>query len=221
MANISKAEKALKVTFKNKNLLESALIHKSANKKANNEKLEFLGDRVIGLVLSEKLFNLYPKENEGVLDKKFANLVKKKTCCEIALSLNMQNYIIVGNLKKKLDKNDEKMLSDFCEAIVGAIYLDQGFNFVKKFILKAWKNKINSSNVTILDSKTKLQEFSLKKYKRLPIYRVISFTGPGHLPVYKISVSISGSKEYVGIGHSKQQAEQDGASKLIRNESIK
>ena len=220
MSNISIAEKELNVVFKNKNLLESALTHKSANKKTNNEKLEFLGDRVIGLVLSEKLFNLYPNETEGVLDKRFANLVKKKTCYEIALSLNMNDYIILGNLKKKINKSNEKILSDCCEAIIGAIYIDQGFSYVKNFILRAWKNKITSSNVTILDSKTKLQEYSLKKFKILPVYKVQSLTGPGHLPVYKVTVSISGTKKFLGVGNSKQQAEQEAAKKLILSEEI-
>jgi len=220
MQNISKAEKELNVKFKNKNILEIALTHKSANKNINNEKLEFLGDRVIGLVLSEKLFNLYPNESEGVLDKRFAILVKKKTCYEIAVSLNMKNYIILGNAKKKIDKSNEKILSDCCEAIIGAIYLDQGFNYVKSFILRVWKQKISNSNITVLDSKTKLQEYSLKKFKSLPVYKVLSLTGPGHQPVYKVSVCISGTKKFIGIGNSKQQAEQDSAKKLIISEDI-
>ena len=101
MKNIIKAEKFLKTKFKNKSLLMSALTHKSANQKNNNEKLEFLGDRVLGLVSSRKLFDLYPNENEGVLDKRFASLVKKKTCCDVAWSLGLQNFIIIGKQKKK------------------------------------------------------------------------------------------------------------------------
>ena len=102
MTNIFKSESFLKIKFKNKSLLIAALTHKSANQKNNNEKLEFLGDRVVGLVLSKKLFDLYPNESEGVLDKRFANLVKRKTCCDIAWSLGLQNFIITGNIKKKL-----------------------------------------------------------------------------------------------------------------------
>ena len=97
MRNIQKIEDSLRVKFKDKLLLISALTHKSADQKKNNEKLEFLGDRVLGLVLSKKLFDLYPNENEGVLDKRFANLVKQKTCCEVAWSLGLQSYIVVGN----------------------------------------------------------------------------------------------------------------------------
>ena len=221
MQNIFKVEKDLKIKFKNKSLLITALTHKSANQKNNNEKLEFLGDRVIGLVLSKKLLDLYPAETEGVLDKKFASLVKRKTCCDIAWSIGIQKYIITGNKKKKITIVDEKMLSDSIEAIIGAIYMDRGFEIVKDYILKIWSKKIDKSNVIILDSKTKLQEYSLKNYKKLPFYRLISSTGPKHNPVYKINVSIIGSKEFVGTGNSKQQAEQDGAYKLIKGKNIK
>ena len=221
MLNISKFQKDLKIKFKDKSLLVAALTHKSANQKNNNEKLEFLGDRVIGLVLSEKLFDLYPNETEGALDKRFARLVKKKTCSDIAWLIGIQNYIIIGNNKKKIDKTDEKILSDCCEAIIGAIYIDRGFDFVKNYILKIWKKNIDKSDITILDPKTKLQEYSLKSYKKLPFYRLISSTGPRHNPIYKISVSIIGSKQFVGVGNSKQQAEQDGAAKLLKSRNIK
>ena len=221
MLNISKFQKDLKIKFKDKSLIVAALTHKSANQKNNNEKLEFLGDRVIGLVLSEKLFDLYPNETEGALDKRFARLVKKKTCSDIAWLIGIQNYIIIGNNKKKIDKTDEKILSDCCEAVIGAIYIDRGFDFVKNYILKIWKKNIDKSDITILDPKTKLQEYSLKSYKKLPLYRLISSAGPRHNPIYKISVSIIGSKQFVGAGNSKQQAEQDGAGKLLKSRNIK
>ena len=221
MINIIKFEKDIKFKFKNKSLIVSALTHKSANHKVNNEKLEFLGDRVIGLALSKKLFDLYPNETEGILDKRFASLVNRRTCCDVALSMNLQNYIITGNIKKKITKNDEKILSDSCEAIIGAIYIDRGFEIVKNYIIKIWKKHIDKSTVTILDPKTKLQEYSLKKYKKLPHYRVVNSTGPKHNPTYKIMVTIIGSKEYVGIGNSKQLAQLDGAGKLLKGINIK
>ena len=220
MQNILKFEKFLKIKFKNKSLITEALTHKSANHKIDNEKLEFLGDRVLGLVLSKKIFDLYPNESEGVLDKRFASLVKKKTCSDIAWSIGIQNYITIGNPKKKITKKDEKILSDCCEAIIGAIFIDRGFYFAKSFILKIWKKNIDKSDITILDSKTKLQEYSLKYFKKLPLYRLISSTGPKHNPIYKISVSIIGTRQFVGVGNSKQQAEQDGAEKLLKGENI-
>ena len=152
MKNLLKYKSFLKINFKDKSLIESALTHKSANKKINNEKLEFLGDRVIGLVISKKLFDLYPNESEGVLDKRFATLVKKKTCSDVAWNLGLQNLIITGNQKKEINRNDEKILSDSCEAVIGAIFIDRGFDYVKKFILNAWKKNLDKSDVTILDS---------------------------------------------------------------------
>jgi len=218
--NINKFQKEIKIKFKTKSLLLKALTHKSADQKNNNEKLEFLGDRVIGLVLSKKLFDLYPNENEGVLDKRFSILVNRKMCCEIGWSIGIQNYIITGNQKKKITKSDEKIISDSCEALIGAIFIDQGFNHVKDFILKIWKKNIDKSTVTILDSKTRLQEYSLKIFKKLPTYKLVSNEGPRHKPIFKISVSIVGSKQYYGKGSSKQIAEQDGAAKLINHLNI-
>jgi ribonuclease III len=221
MLNIIKFEKDIKFKFKNKSLIVSALTHKSANHKINNEKLEFLGDRVIGLALSKKLFDLYPNETEGILDKRFASLVNRRTCCDVALSMNIQNHIITGNIKKRITKEDGKILSDSCEAVIGAIYIDRGYEVVKNYILKIWKKHIDRSSVTILDPKTKLQEYSLKKYKKLPHYRVINFTGPKHNPIYKIAVSIIGTKDYIGTGNSKQLAQLDGAAKLLKSINIK
>ena len=220
MIDINKLQKSLKIRFKDKTLLIKALTHKSANQEINNEKLEFLGDRVIGLVLSKKLFDLYPNENEGVLDKRFARLVNRKTCCEVAWSIGVQDYIIIADNKKKITKKDEKILSDCCEALIGSIYIDRGYDFAKDFILRIWKKNIDKSDITILDPKTKLQEYSLKRYKKLPLYRLIGSSGPKHKPIYKISVIIKESKKFIGAGASKQEAEQNGAAKLLRDINI-
>jgi ribonuclease-3 len=221
MINILKFEKDIKIKFKNKSFAISALTHKSSDSEFNNEKLEFLGDRVIGLILSKKLFDLYPQEKEGILDKRFASLVNRKTCCEVAWSMNIQNHIIIGNQLKKITKIDQKILSDGCEALIGAIFLDQGFEITKSYVLKFWKKYIDKSDVTILDPKTMLQEHSLKKYKKLPIYKLINSSGPKHKPIYKISVSIVGSKQYVGIGKSKKESQLNGAAKLLKAQNIK
>ena len=218
--NIKKFEKRLKIKMKSKSLLIDALTHKSANQETNNERLEFLGDRVIGLVLSNKLFNLYPKETEGVLDKRFAALVNKKTCASIAWSIGIKDFIIMGDTKKKINQKDEKILSDACEAIIGAVFVDRGYNYVKEFVLKLWKQDINKSYITILDPKTKLQEYSLKKYKKLPVYRFLSSKGPKHSPTFKISVVIDESKQFIGLGNSKKQAQQDGAKNLLKSKNI-
>ena len=214
--NISKIEKKLKIKMKNKNLLIQAFTHKSANQKINNEKLEFLGDRVLGLVISKKLIDLYPSENEGVLDKRFAKLVNRKTWALIAWSFGARDFIIKADVKYKISQKDEKILSDSCEAIIGAVYIDKGFNYARDFVLKLWEKDISTSYVTILDAKTKLQEYSLKQYKKLPHYVLISTQGPRHNPIFKISVSIKGSKNYSGFGNSKKNAEQNAAKNILK-----
>ena len=213
--DIQKFEKDLKISIKDKSLLVEAFTHKSSNKNKNNEKLEFLGDRVIGLVLSKKLFDMYPNESVGSLDKRFAALVNKKTCCSVAWSINLQKYIMLADIKKKITLKDQKILSDTCEALIGAIFIDKGLNFVSSLILKLWKKNLENSNVTILDPKTKLQEYSLGVNKKLPFYKIISSSGPKHNPRFKISVSIQGSKTFYGYGRSKQDAQQDAAKNLL------
>ncbi len=215
-ANITKFEKKLKVKIQNKKLLVQALTHKSSNKKVNNEKLEFLGDRVIGLILSKKLLDLYPNDDEGILDKKFAKLVNRKTCALIAWNVGLGDFIVTGNIKRNISLKDEKILSDACEALIGAVYVDQGFDYVQSFVLRLWQNDIKKSYLTILDPKTMLQEYSLKLYKKLPVYNLISYTGPKHNPVFKVSVYIKGSKHFIGKGKSKKLAEQDCANNLLK-----
>ena len=206
-----KLEKKINYKFKNRDLLIKSLTHKSFDKIDNNEKIEFLGDRVLGLIIAKKLLEIYPDEKEGILDKKYASLVNKKTCLEIAKSVNLQNYILVFNPKNKSVIIEDKVISDSCEALIGAIYLDRGFNFVEKIILNLWKEKIKGSVITQVDAKTKLQEFSLKKFKKLPIYKTISDTGPRHKPIFRVAVKLQNTKFYNGDGKSKKEAEQNAA----------
>ena len=209
-------EKIIKYNFKKKSLLEKAVTHKSFNNNINNEKLEFLGDRVFGLTISEILLEKYPDENEGVIDKKFANLVNKKTCSLIARKIDLKKFILLGSSHRKLDRSSDKITSDCLEAVVGAIYLDGGFKFAKKFIHHFWEEYLLKSNITLIDSKTKLQEFSLKKFKVLPKYIFSKKTGPQHRPLFKTEVQIPNSKKVIGIGTSKKNAQQDAADKLLR-----
>jgi len=215
--NFSKFENRLKIKVKNKSLFIKALTHKSANKIVNNEKLEFLGDRVIGLAITKKLFDLYPEDVEGNLDKKLSNLVNKKTCAAIAWNIGLQDFIILGDKRKKITLNDEKILSDSIESLIGAIYIDSGFSRAEKYLLQIWREEIENTTIPVLDSKTKLQEYSLKFYKKLPVYKLIGISGSKHKPTYKISVSIIGSKNYFGTGNSKQQAEQSAAKNLLKS----
>ena len=214
--SIKELENILKHNFKDKSLLNKALIHKSFSNKVNNEKLEFLGDRVLGLIISKKLLDKYPDEKEGIIDKKFANLVNKRTCVEIAKKLNLKKFIYLGSSHKNLERSADKILSDCLEAIVGAIYLDGGTKASEKFILSCWKTYIDNSIITLVDPKTKLQEYSLKKFKKLPKYFFFKKTGPQHKPLFKTEVEITGSKKIMGAGSSKKNAQQDAAAKLIK-----
>ncbi len=213
---IKELEKIIKYEFKKTLYLERALTHKSFNNEINNEKLEFLGDRVLGLVIAETLLEKYPDEKEGIIDKKFANLVNKKTCSLIAKKINLKKYILLGSSHKKLERSADKISSDCLEAIVGAIYLDSGFKSVQKFIFTFWEEFLLKSTITLIDSKTKLQEFSLKKFKELPKYTFSKKTGPQHRPLFKTEVQIPNSKKIVGIGSSKKNAQQNAAAKLLK-----
>ena len=210
-------EKRLKFNFKDKKILIKSLTHKSYDNQKNNEKMEFLGDRVLGLVIAKKLLEIYPDEKEGILDKKFASLVNKKTCLEIAKNLELEKYIFISKTKNKNFKIEDKVIADCTEALIGAVYLDKGFSVVEKTILNLWKKKIKGSVITEIDAKTKLQEFSLKKFKKLPIYKIISNTGPRHKPIFKVGVKLIDSKFYIAEGKSKKDAEQNAAILCLNN----
>ena len=210
-------EKKIKLKFKNKDLLTKSLTQKSFNKEDNNEKIEFLGDRVLGLVIAKKLLEIYPNEKEGILDKKFAALVNKKTCLEIAKKLELQKFILTFNLSYKTKIIEDKVLADSCEALLGAIYLDRGFSTVEKIILDLWSTQIKQSVITQIDAKTKLQEFSLKKFKKLPTYKIISNTGPRHKPLFKVAVKLDDTKFFISKGKSKKEAEQNAAELCLNN----
>ena len=213
----SNLEKKINYKFKDKKLLIRSLTHKSYDKVDNNEKIEFLGDRVLGLIMAKKLLEIYPNEKEGILDKKFASLVNKKTCLQVAKNINLEKYILTFNPVNKKIKVEDKVIADCCEALIGAIYLDKGFLAIENCILNLWKKNIKDSIITQIDAKTKLQEYSLKKFKKLPIYRIISNTGPRHKPIFKVSVKLPYSKLFVGQGSSKKDAEQNAAMLCIDN----
>jgi ribonuclease-3 len=210
-------EKKINYKFKDKKLLIKSLTHKSYDKINNNEKIEFLGDRVLGLIIAKKLLEIYPEEKEGILDKKFASLVNKKTCLQIANNISLEKYILTFNPKNRRIKVEDKVIADCCEALIGAIYLDKGFTAAENFILTFWSKNIKDSVITQIDPKTKLQEYSLKKYKKLPTYKIISNTGPRHKPLFKVAVKLPDTKFYVGQGSSKKDAEQSAAIICLEN----
>ena len=214
--DLTKLEKKIDIKFNNINILIKSLTHKSYDSINNNEKLKFLGDRVLGLVISKKLLEIYPDEKEGILDKKLASLVNKKKCLEISKSLNLEKFIIIPNKKNKL-KIEDKIISDCCESLIGAIFLEKGLNTVEKFILKIWKKHLEASTITYIDPKTKLQEYSLKKYKVLPIYKLLENSGPRHKPIFKVAARLQNSKFVNSTGNTKKDAEQNAATILLKN----
>ena len=136
---------------------------------------------------------------------------------QVANSIDLSKYILTFNPKHKKIKIEDKVISDGCEALIGAIYLDKGVQVVEKVILKLWKTQIDDSVITYIDAKTKLQEFSLSKFKKLPIYKILSNTGPRHKPIFKVGVKIQNTKFYISEGKSKKEAEQNAANLCLNN----
>ena len=215
--NTANLEKKLKLKFSDQKIFIKSLTHKSFDSINNNEKIEFLGDRVLGLIIAKKLLELYPNEREGILDKKFASLVNKRKCLEIAKKIELEKYILILKPKNKKILIEDKIVADCLEALIGAIYLDKSLNFTEKLILNLWSEHITASVITQIDAKTKLQEHSLKVFKVLPIYKLISNTGPRHKPIFNVAVKLKDTKFFTGQGTSKKDAEQKAASLCLES----
>ena len=213
-------EDVINYKFNSKDLLRRCLTHKSFDENINNEKLEFLGDRVLGLVISKNLLMKYPNEKQGIIDKKYANLVNKKKCAEIANIIDLKKYMLLGSNYKKNDQKHEKISGDCLEAIIGGIFEDSSLKYAEKFILNYWKTSLKQSDLTIVDSKTKLQEYCLKKFKKLPTYMLLKTSGPHHKPVFKVTAKTPNSKKITATGSSKKEAQQNAAKKLLNELNI-
>ena len=210
-------EKKLKLKFTDQKILIKSLTHKSYDSEKNNEKVEFLGDRVLGLIIAKKLLEIYPDEKEGILDKKFASLVNKKKCLEIAKNIELEKYILVSNPKNRKIVIEDKVIADCLEAVIGAIYLDKGIVITERLILNLWSEHISASVITQIDAKTKLQEHSLKLFKILPVYKLVSNTGPRHKPLFKVAVKLKDTKFFTAQGTSKKDAEQNAATLCLES----
>ena len=213
--NLIELERTININFINKENLILSLTHKSHNSKINNERLEFIGDRVLGLIISSELLKIYPNQKVGYLDKMFASMVNKRTLLNIGKKIGLEKFIIGGNTTKK--NIEDKIISDTCEALIGAIFLDFGYIKAKKFILNYWEKYFKLNTTYQVDSKTKLQEYSLKKYKILPIYKLISNSGPRHKPIFKIGVRLKNTRFVYATGSSKKNAESKSAEILLKD----
>ena len=215
-------EKKINYNFKNISLLEKSLTHPSFYKDNKNfvnesnqfERLEFLGDRVLGLIISSMLFNKHKTLNEGGLSKKYSYLVQKNFLYKISLELLIDN-ILLYNFKKNNNKMIISIFSDAVESLIGAIFIDGGykasFNFVKKF----WTKYLDIHISKTQDPKTILQELSQQKLKKLPDYKLLHKRGPSHSPQFTVSLNVLNLDKIVADGSSIREAEKNAATKAL------
>ena len=204
--------------FNQISLYKKALTHSSVSKEKlnNNERLEFLGDRVLGLSVAKMLYETYPDEDEGALAIRHANLVSARTCACISEKLYLQQLIELGSQEQKRQGyKNRNILADCVEAILGAIFLDSDFDTAYKVVENLWKDKVKSSKAPIKDFKTTLQEYTQKQDGSHPEYVLISKTGPAHAPTFHVMATVSGITAKAD-GTSRKEAEQLVAAELVK-----
>jgi len=225
--NLQEVEKKIQISFEDKDLLLLSFIHRSyvnENKKiinVHNERLEFLGDTILNFIVSEYLYKKLDS-SEGVLSHIRSRLINAASCAKYYKLLGLNEYILLGKGEKILPRGKISIFSDAFEALIGAIYLDKGLEEGRNFILKNFKNLFDSEIIyPEIDYKSKLQEFSQKKYHSPPEYSVLKEEGPEHLKIYHVVVFINGEKKGFGKGSSKKQAEQLAAKEAYNKIDIK
>ena len=216
---VDEFEKKINYKFKNKSLIDLAFTHSSFKNKINKnyERLEFLGDRVLSLVISEDLFLKYSNENEGALSKRLSDLVSKQKLLEVANEISIKEMLKIDQFEKrnlKLKKNIS-ILSDVCESLIGAIYLDSNLENAKKFISKYWKKKISKNILPPQDPKSLLQEVAQKKGLNLPKYILKNKEGPPHNPRFEIEVFLKGIRKFSATAKTIKIAEINAAKKMV------
>ena len=213
-------EKCLGYQFKNKDLIVEALTHKSYKKVFNNERLEFLGDAVLNLIVGEFLFNKFPESNEGELSKIRASLVNEKGFTKLALAINLGDYIFLSEAEERNQgRAKASILSDAFEAIMGAIYIESGLSVLKPLILKLLTENYDEINLDELfsDYKTALQEVTQAKFGAIPVYKLESAVGPDHEKEFELSLWINDKHYATAKGKSKKLAQQ-AAAKIVLNQ---
>lgn len=222
---MKKIEEHFQYKFKNKELLTQALTHKSfcigENKyKPHNERLEFVGDAVIGLVIADQLMQIFPEDPEGALSKKRASLVNQTTLSEKALSLHLQDTLILGPGEKEQQSHFKpRLLASAYEALLGAFYQEAGFEQVRQYIFKAFITDIKNIKPDLEfegDYKTRLQEETQKRKLGTPVYDLLSTAGPSHKPVFLVKLMLSGEEKVRASGSSKKSAEQLAAQIYLK-----
>jgi ribonuclease-3 len=211
-------------TFTDKTLLDRALTHVSATSSGrvgSYQRLEFLGDHVLGLVVSDMLFEAFPRANEGELSQRLADLVRKEACADVAKAMDLGPALKLGNSEAHAGgRLRATILADACEALVGAVFLDGGFDAAQALIKKFWKERMLRPHRSLRDPKTMLQEWAQARGLPTPNYREVSRTGPHHDPKFKVAVVLPDRPPAEGTGSSKRAAEQAAAASLLTREGV-
>jgi ribonuclease III len=208
-------------------LLDSALSHISALKGARNraasyQRLEFLGDHVLGLVISDMLFRAFPKADEGELSRRLADLVRKETCADIARAIDLGAAIRLGASEANAGgRKRPAILADVCEALIGAVYLDGGFAAAEGMVGRLWQARLRTKAQPLRDPKTVLQEWAQARGLPTPAYREVARSGPDHDPVFRVVVQLPKLAPAEGSGRSKRAAEQAAAAAMMTREGVK
>lgn len=202
--------------FQSTEYIERALTHASTGRAKNYERLEFLGDRVLGLVIAHILWSSFPEENEGGLAKRHAALVQGKMLADIAQTIHLGDFMILSDSERAAGgAENENILADGLESLLGAMYLDGGIAACTNFIQRFWKDKIHTMTEPPQDPKTELQEWAQKRSLPLPVYELESKEGPDHAPTFRIGVRIEGFSPAVATGLSRRKAEKEAAEMLL------
>jgi ribonuclease-3 len=212
-------EECLGHVFADRKLLERALTHASANSKGSNERLEFLGDRVLGLVIAEKLYADYPEDSEGVLALKYNALVRGEACAAAAESAGLSDHVVMASAEAVSGgRHKTAILGGVCEAVIAAIYLDAGYDVVRRVTLRLWETAFARLGEDMRDPKTTLQEWAQSRTRiarGVPVYRVLGRAGPDHAPRFTVEVSVAGEGVELGEGGSKREAQQAAAKAML------
>jgi ribonuclease III len=208
--------------FRNRDLLLHALTHMSAAGGAyarSYQRLEFLGDRVLGLAVAEMLYSAFLKGSEGDLSRRLSELVRRETCAEVAQEWELGPYIKIGRREGAIRTN-RSVLADMTEAVIAAVFLDAGYEAAREVVAKAFGPRLKSLKKAPSNPKAVLQEWALAHGLPLPLYQVIEQFGPHHAPKFRIAVTVEGLKPAEGTGSSKRAAEQDAAANLLVREGL-
>ena len=225
-AATSAIEERIGHKFADPNLLVTAMTHVSALKPSRKrgesyQRLEFLGDHVLGLIVSDMLYRSFPNADEGELSKRLADLVRKESCADVAKSLGLADDIKLGAVGAGAGARLRKsVLGDICEAVIGAVYLDGGYQAASEFVERNWTERMKKPRQPLRDPKTVLQEWAQGKGLPTPVYREVERTGPHHDPQFRVAVDLPGLAPAEGVGGSKRAAEKVAASVMIEREGV-